>query len=43
MSLVKTSKMLRHANPQVTATFYADLTEEQTQELGTELFGAASS
>ena len=41
MSLPETARLLRHANPQVTATVYAGLTDEQVTELGAKL--AASS
>lgn len=37
LSMVKTAKVLRHANPQVTATVYAGLTNEAVDALGDEL------
>lgn len=39
--MVKTAKLLRHANPGVTATIYAGLTAEDTSELGAELSASA--
>lgn len=43
MNMVKVAKLLRHANPQVTATVYAGLSDSGTKQLGAELaagFGA---
>lgn len=37
LSLVEVSKLLRHANPQVTATVYAGLTESGADAIGTKL------
>jgi integrase len=42
MSFPETARLLRHANPQVTATVYADLTDDQVRELGAKLAAEAS-
>ena len=36
-SMTDTARLLRHANPQVTATVYADLTDEGVEALGAKL------
>jgi hypothetical protein len=38
----ETARLLRHANPQVTATVYAGLTDDQVKELGAKLRAAVS-
>jgi hypothetical protein len=35
--MAETARLLRHANPNVTATVYADLTDEGVAALGTKL------
>jgi integrase len=37
LSMVETSRILRHANPQVTATIYAGLSGDQVAALGDKL------
>ena len=40
MSLPETAALVRHANPQVTATVYAGLTEQDRERLGSKLVEA---
>jgi integrase len=37
LSMTETARLLRHANPQVTATVYADLTDDGIQGLASKL------
>jgi hypothetical protein len=43
MSLPEAARLPHHANPQVTATVYAGLTDEQVSELGAKLAATAPS